>query len=92
MKPFSLIFRGMSLYFDLVVVTTTQKIFLLSRWREEMLLGKRKNTAFLSLGHPGMSILRLKQDQMLHSSPTQPGCGSPQLCSALHAQEQEDTL
>lgn len=42
MKPFSLIFRGMSLYFDLVVVTTTQKIFLLSRWREEMLLGKRK--------------------------------------------------
>lgn len=27
-----LIFRGMSLYFDLVAVTAAQEIFLLSRW------------------------------------------------------------
>jgi len=31
-RSFSLIFRGMSLYFDLVAVTTAQEIFLLSRW------------------------------------------------------------
>lgn len=31
-RSFSLIFRGMSLYLDLVAVTAAQEIFLLSRW------------------------------------------------------------